>query len=191
MRPRLVPVALLLGLALAGVAVVPAGAAALAGVTLTDQTPVEGQNLMLNGIALRSKAIFKVYVAGLYLPAKQTDAAAVMAADTPRQMVMHFVRSVGAGKVNEGWSEGLAANTPAASAEVKAGFDTLMKAMEDVEEGDRLVFTYVPEKGTTVSVKGKDKGTIAGKAFADALLACWIGPKPGPGEDFKKGLLGG
>ena len=24
----------------------------------------------------------------------------------------------------------------------------------------------------------------------DAILATWIGPKPGPGEDFKKSLLG-
>ncbi len=34
------------------------------------------------------------------------------------------------------------------------------------------------------------KGTLGDKAFADALFSCWIGKKPGPGENFKKGLLG-
>jgi hypothetical protein len=186
MRLRPFATALLAALCLTATA----QAASLAGVTLSDQTTVDGQSLALNGLALRSKAVFKVYVAGLYLPAEQADAAAILGADAPRQMVMHFVRSVGADKVNEGWSEGLAANTPGAGADLKAAFDQLMKAMEDVEEGDRLTFTYVPGKGTTINVKGKDKGTIEGKAFADALLACWLGPKPGPGEDFKQALLG-
>ena len=28
------------------------------------------------------------------------------------------------------------------------------------------------------------------KEFADALFKSWIGPKPGPGEGFKKNLMG-
>jgi hypothetical protein len=41
-----------------------------------------------------------------------------------------------------------------------------------------------------VDVKGVTKGTIPGKPFADGLFKAWIGPKPGPGEGFKKQLLG-
>jgi len=33
-------------------------------------------------------------------------------------------------------------------------------------------------------------GDIAGKGFADALWACWIGPHPGPGESFRDALMG-
>ena len=44
--------------------------------------------------------------------------------------------------------------------------------------------------GTTVEVNGKNKGTLGGKAVADAILNTWIGAKPGPGGDFKKGVLG-
>ncbi len=61
--------------------------------------------------------------------------------------------------------------------------------MEQVEEGGRLTFTYSPDKGTEVDVKGESKGSIAGKAFADALFACWIGEKPATSA-LKKGLLG-
>jgi hypothetical protein len=62
--------------------------------------------------------------------------------------------------------------------------------MVDIKDDQAFVFTYVPEQGTAVEVAGEEKGTIAGKEFADALLRCWIGPKPGPGEGFKKNLLG-
>jgi hypothetical protein len=34
-----------------------------------------------------------------------------------------------------------------------------------------------------------EKGKIGDKAFSDAMLRTWIGPKPGPGEGFKKNLL--
>jgi len=52
------------------------------------------------------------------------------------------------------------------------------------------VLTYLPGQGTQVEVNGKTKGTLPGKPTADAVLATWIGPHPGPGEDFKKGVLG-
>ena len=179
-------------LALLALTAVPAAAGSLAGVTLPDSAEVGGQKLVLNGMGLRKKLFIKVYVAGFYLTEKQRDAAAILAADTPRRGVMHFVFGVGAGKIcNEGWKEGLDANTPNPSAELRAKFDTLCGYMEDMEDGDAMSFDYLPATGTTVTVKGKTKGVIAGKDFSDALFGCWIGPRPGPGEDFKNALLGG
>lgn len=162
----------------------------LAGVTMAESSSVGSTKLELNGMALRSKAIFKVYVAGLYLPAKSSDPSAVLGADSHRQLVMHWLRNVDKEAICEGWQEGLAANTPGASAELKAQFDTLCSYMQGAKTGDRFVFTYVPEEGTTVEVAGSKKGTIPGKAFADALFASWIGPKPGPGAAFREALMG-
>jgi hypothetical protein len=169
---------------------VPVVAGTLSGVTLPDTLDVNGQQLVLNGMALRKKVIFKVYIAGLYLPAKESDSEKILATDGPRCTVMHFVRSVDAKKINEAWYDGLEANTPGHSAELKKQFDSLAALMEDVKSGDKLVFTYRPGSGTEVKVKGNVKGSIGDKAFADALFSCWIGKKPGPGENFKKGLLG-
>ena len=160
-------------------------------VSMPRAIEVEGQTLVLNGMALRKKAIFKVYVAGLYLPAKSTDAEQVLAADAPRRLVMQFLRDVGANKMCNAWNEGLEANTPNASDALKAQYVTLCEWMEDIDKGEQFVFTYVPGKGTTVEVKGKNKGSLEGKEFADALFKSWIGPKPGPGEGFKRKLLGG
>jgi hypothetical protein len=160
------------------------------GVKMENSIQVDNQTLVLNGMALRKKFIFKVYVAGLYIPQKEKDAGKILQADTMRRGVMHFLRSVDASKINEAWQDGLKANTPGFSQDLKKQFDSLCSWMEEVKDGSLIVFTYIPEKGTAVEVKGKLKGIIPGKDFADALFKCWIGPKPGPGEDFKKNLLG-
>lgn len=179
--------ALALGLTLA----LPAAAGTAGGVTMADTATAGSSSLVLNGMAVRTKLFIKVYVGGLYLPAMEKDAAKILAADAPRRMDMHWLYGVDKAKVCEGWAEGLSLNTPNASATLKSAFDTLCGYMSDTSSGDKLIFTYVPGTGTTVEVKGEMKGTIPGKDFADALLACWIGPKPGPGADFKKALLGG
>ncbi|HEX7151927.1 MAG TPA: chalcone isomerase family protein [Thermoanaerobaculia bacterium] len=169
---------------------VSAFAATVGGAKLEDSVTVNGQNLVLNGAGLRKKLFIKVYAAGLYLPAKSNNATAILAADQPRRLVMHFVYDVDKAKIAEAWSEGLAANSANASAEVKSNFQKLSSWMEDVKSGQRIVMTYVPGTGTTVEVNGKTKGTLAGKATADAILSTWIGAKPGPGEDFKQAVLG-
>jgi hypothetical protein len=180
----------LIGLALIFLFVAPVLAGTLKGITLPDTLTVDDQALVLNGMALRKKVVFKVYVAGLYLPVKEQSSEKILAADGYRCTVMHFMRSVDAGKISEAWFDGLKANTPNHSPELKALFDALATLMEDVKEGDKLVFTYRPGKGTEVKVKGMIKGVLGDKAFADALFSCWIGKKPGPGEGFKNDLLG-
>jgi len=177
-------------LALAILIAAPLVAGTLAGVSMPESSKAGDHPLVLNGMGLRSKAMFKVYVAGLYLPEKQGDWQAVLAADTPRQTLMQWMRSVDKGKICEGWKEGLEANTPNPSPDVKAGFDTLCSYTDDTRTGDKFLFTYIPGKGTEVAINGKVKGDIPGKGFADALWACWIGAHPGPGESFRDALMG-
>ncbi len=177
-------------LALAGSLAISPADTTFNNVTLPGTVTVGGHTLVLNGVALRKKAVFKVYVAGLYLSAKSTDANAVLAADAPRRMVMQFVRDVGKEKMCEAWDEALKNNTPNASDQLKTEFQTLCGWMEDIKDGQQFVFTYIPGTGTEVQVAGAVKGSIAGKDFADALFKAWIGPKPGPGEGFKKNLMG-
>jgi hypothetical protein len=160
------------------------------GVTLLRSVDVGGRTLQLNGTATRKKFIVKVYVAGLYLPTRETDAEKILAADEPRHLVMQFVHDVDKGKMCNAWNEALENNTPDASPELKSQFETLCGYMEDIKKGEQFVFSYLPGEGTRVDVKGTTKGTIPGKPFADALFNAWIGPKPGPGEGFKKNLLG-
>ena len=182
---------LLTTLVLSAPAVAPADSTrTMNGVTVPVAIEVAGHRLTLNGMALRKKVIFKVYVATLYVATPSHDAAAILAEDAPRRMEMHFIRNVDKGKICDAWNEGLDRNTPNPSAELRQDFVQLCDYMGDIKDGQSFVFTYVPGEGTKVVVAGTDKGTIQGKEFADAILNTWIGPDPGPGDGFKKKILG-
>jgi hypothetical protein len=163
--------------------------ASLAGVNFDDSITVDGKKLVLNGMGIRSRFMVKVYVGALYLEQKSTDANAIMQADAPKQMVMHFLRGVDGDTMVEAYREAFANNAPDAQKTLKAEIDRLLSAFEPLKEGDRMSFTYVPGKGTTMAISGKEKVTIQGMPFAKAMFSAWLGPKP-PSNDLKKGLLG-
>lgn len=163
------------------------------GVTMAETIDVEGHTLTLNGMALRTKTFLKVkvYVGGLYLVTPSHSAEEILAADAPRRMVMHFVTGRATkDKMCGAWNDGLKDNTPNASEQLKQEFTQLCGMMRDIKNGEDVVITYVPGSGTSIEIGGTMMGNIAGKDFADAVLRCWIGPKPDPGEGFKKDVLG-
>src|SRR5437879_5751773 len=53
----------------------------LEGATLADTLKAGEKTLKLNGLGLRKKAMFKVYVGGLYLESPSKDAEAILASD--------------------------------------------------------------------------------------------------------------
>lgn len=164
-------------------------AASLAGVTLPDTVQAGDKTLMLNGLGLRTKFVVKVYVAGLYLQQKSSDPNAILKADESKKLVMHFLRDVSKEQMADAFSESFDNNAPEARKSMKADIDRLLGALEPLKEGNEMLFTYVPGTGTTMTVNGKDKLTIAGSAFAPVLFSVWLGPKP-PNAGLKKGILG-
>jgi hypothetical protein len=179
-------VSVLAGFAVA--AIVLAGE--VAGVKMPDTVTVEGKTLKLNGMGLRKKVVFKVYVAGLYLEKPSPAGEAVIASDQIKRMQLSVLRSLKSKQVMEAIEEGFEKNSKAQMGALKERLGKFGAMISDVVEGDQIVMTYVPGKGTMVSVKGGDKGVIEGKDFADALFAVWLGPNPVQ-EDLKKALLHG
>lgn len=167
----------------------PAAAKELAGATMPDTMTVAGKTLKLNGMGLRKKAVFKVYVGGLYLEAPSGNAGAILAADAPKALRMHFLRSVDRGKLVETFREGFTANAGPKAEAQKAGVEKLLATVADVKDGSVTTYIYAPGVGTVVNRDGKDVATIEGKEFAEVLFSLWLGPKP-PSEDLQKGLLG-
>lgn len=176
-------------LALAVTPALPLYAASLAGVNLPDTAQVGGTTLALNGLGLRTKFTVKVYVAGLYLPQKSSDADAILKADAPKRIVMHFVHSASKSQMTDAFDESFNDNAPEARKTMKADIDRMLGALDAVKPGDQMVFTYVPGAGTTLAINGTDKVTIAGSEFGRVLFSVWLGPKP-PNAGLKKGLLG-
>ena len=131
----------------------------------------------------------KVYVAGLYLEQKSSDADAIIKADAPKQIVMKLVHSASKSQMTDAFDDSFRDNTPDAIKTIKPDIDRFLAALEPVKDGDEMVFAYVPGTGTTLAINGKDKLTIAGPAFGSVLFSVWLGPKP-PSADLKKGILG-
>ena len=182
MRRRLALVSALLSLVCA------AQAADLAGVKVPDTMEVGGQSLPLNGMALGKKFIFKVYVVALYLPAPTKADAAVVDPDVPKGFVMQFLRSVRKERLAEAFKEGFEKNAGQKMGMAHVQIDRFLALVKDVKKGDRVIFTYEPGKGSTVTLADETQ-SFEGKDFADAFLLLYVGPKP-PREDLKKGLLG-
>ncbi len=165
------------------------------GVKLDPTAQVGGAALQLNGAGVRTRAIFKVYVAGLYVPQKANSAAALLSQKGPRRVAITMLRNVDADTFSGALSEGLQKNLSEAQfAGFKAQIDTLsanFKAAGEAKKGDVIHLEFAPDTGTRVVVNGKAQGSaIAGEDFYTALLRIWLGDKPVDG-DLKKGLVGG
>jgi hypothetical protein len=164
-------------------------AASLAGVTLPDTQQLGGKTLVLNGLGLRTKYMVKVYVAGLYVEQKSSDANAIIKADAPKRIVLQFVHGASKSQMTDAFTESFNDNTPDAMKTMKPDIDKLLSAIDAVKVGDQMIFTYAPGTGTTFAMNGQDKVTIPGPAFGQVMFSVWLGPKP-PTADCKKGLLG-
>ena len=164
------------------------------GVKLEPTAQVGGAALQLNGAGVRTRVIVKVYVAGLYVPAKANNAAALLAQKGPRRIAITMLRNVDADTFASALIEGLQKNhSEAQLAGFKAQIDALnanLKAAGEAKKGDVIHLDFAPDAGTRVVVNGKPQGSaIAGDDFYTAVLRIWLGDKPVDGG-LKKGLLG-
>ena len=168
--------------------------AEIEGVKLEPTVQVGGAALSLNGAGVRTRAIFKVYVAGLYVPTKSNSAAALLGQKGPRRVAITMLRNVDADTFAGALIEGLQKNhSDAQLAAFKAQIEALsanLKAAGEAKKGDVIHLDFAPDMGTRVIVNGKPQGnTIAGEEFYAAVLRIWLGDKPAD-ADLKKGMVG-
>ncbi|MEO8119732.1 MAG: chalcone isomerase family protein [Rhodoferax sp.] len=186
---------------LAGVVMALAAVGALAqpveieGVKLEPTVQVGATTLQLNGAGVRTRVIFKVYVAGLYVPQKAGDAATLLAQKGARRVAITMLRNVDAETFAAALNDGLRSNhSEAQFAGMKSQIEALnanLKAVGETRKGDAIHFEFVPDAGTRVTVNGQVRGSvIPGEDFFTSVLRIWIGDKPVDGS-LKKGLLGG
>jgi hypothetical protein len=170
----------------------PTAAAECDAVTFPEQTSVGASTLKLNGLGLRLATMLKVkvYVAALYVQDPTRDPKAILDASTPKQLVLHFVRGVDSGELEDAWDEGFEANAKAQLAALQPRIAQLKSWMADMKTGELLTFTSTPGAGLEVNVGGKVAGTIEGDDFGRAFLSIWLGDHP-PNPGLKDGLLGG
>jgi hypothetical protein len=177
-------------------ALTAAQAAEVGGVKLEDKIQLSpaGPELVLNGAGIRTRAIFKVYVAGLYLAEKRGTTADVLALAGPKRVAMTMLRDLSAQQLSDALADGIRDNSTAAEQEaLKARVYELlaiMNALGEAKKGDAILLDFLPDSGARVVVNGQLRGKpIAGDDFYRALLRIWLGDKPVDG-DLKRGMLG-
>ncbi len=162
------------------------------GVKLADTATVAGRDLVLNGAGLRTKLVFDVYVASLYLPTKVSEAALALRVE-PRRVRIDMLRAVGAEDFLATMNDGIEAN--ASEADLQAiqpqlgEFSKVITAIGETKKGDAITLDFV-EGNTVLGFNGSEKAKIAGADFNRALLNVWLGDHPVQ-ADLKKALLGG
>ena len=167
--------------------------AEVSGVRLEDKTQVGSRDLVLNGAGLRKRVIFNVYVIGLYLPEKKTDAGAVLQLAGPKRAAIHMLRDVGAEQFTDALVEGLRENHSEADYKaLEPRVKELAGIFAEIKEAKKGMTITLDWTGsaTQLTVNGNPAGKpIAGEDFYRALLRIWLGDKPVQ-NDLKKSLLG-
>jgi hypothetical protein len=166
----------------------------VAGVKYEPEISLGGQKLQLNGAGVRYRAVFKVYAAALYTPAKVTKNEEAIKATASR---MHLValRDVGGDEFGKLFTRSMEAN--ASKEEFSKSINSVIRMGQIFAEakqfakGDVILLDYVPGTGTTISHKGKQLGdAFKEPEFHSLMMKIWFGPKP-VDEALRGALLGG
>jgi hypothetical protein len=163
------------------------------GVMLEETVHVGNRNLLLNGAGVRSKYVFDVYVAALYLEGKKSRAEQVLADPAEKRIVLYFLSGINVQELLYIFKKGFENNHSAEQlSEIKLllrQFDDIFTAIGSLNQGDVVQFDYQPGIGTSVMVNGSTRGTISGAEFYRALLKIWLGDQPIQ-DKLKQKLLG-
>lgn len=172
-----------------------ASAIELAGVKLDETARVANKELKLNGAGIRVKAIFKVYVAGLYLPEKKTTVPEILELAGPRRLTLVMLRDISSDDFGQSFMTGLNANSDKAEKSkiinqtVKMG--EIFASIPSLKKGDTITTDWVPGSGMLIQVNGKPVGEVLPDlSFYNAYLKIWLGDKPAD-SSLKHSMLGG
>jgi len=164
----------------------------LNGVTLPATMKAGDGNISLNGGGIRKKVFFKLYVGGLYLSEKSSDAAAIINADKAMAVKLQITSGmISSDNMSEAITEGFEASTGGNTAPLRLDITEFVNTFkkDEIVEGNVFDIVYVPGKGVESYKNGKLQGTIKGMDFKKALFGIWLGSKPAD-DDLKAAMLG-
>lgn len=161
-------------------------------VTLPATMNAGEQTVSLNGGGIRKKLFFKLYVGGLYLASKSSDAKAIINADEAMAVKLEITSSMISSEnmseaINEGFEKSTGGNVAPLKDKISKFVDTFKKS--EIVEGNVFDIVYVPGTGVESYKNGKLQSTIEGLDFKKALFGIWLCDEPAD-EDLKAKMLG-
>ena len=168
----------------------PVGAAAvIEGIAFQETYRAGATELQLKGTGLLRYMIFiKAYVGAFYMLPGETPQNALGA--TPRRLELEYFHAIAAADFAEATTQKINDNvSPESMALLEGRLETFNAMYRDVRPGDRYALTYLPGRGTELSLNGQSLGRIPGDDFATAVFAIWLGQSP-IDKTFRDHLLG-
>jgi hypothetical protein len=144
-----------------------------------DESIVVGNTLfkLKNVGLLRYKMVFKGYVAALYLGEEFSIKDVLQ--DVPKRLELSYFWSISAEDFGKAADKVLRKNESDLLLEkLGSRLKKLNKAYLDVKPNDRYALTYIPGKGTELTLNSTPLVTIIGSDFARAYFAIWLGKQP-------------
>jgi hypothetical protein len=170
-----------------------AHAAEISGVKFADNAEVGGQSLLLNGLGIRYRAVFKVYAAGLYLPKKSQDEKEVLAMPGAKRIHAVMFREVEGDVLGRLLMQGIRDNST--QAEAFRHVNSIGKLGQAFSErkklvaGDNFTIDFDPKLGPQIRVNGKAMvSQPSDPTFNSLFLRIWLGENPAD-HLLKKGML--
>lgn len=182
-----IPFALIFALVLSSP--LTARTAEIEGVRFSEVYQSDGMRLPLQGTGLfRYMGLFKVYVGAIYYEAGL--APADLLADKAKRLEVSYFHALKGDDFGPVTNKMITKNIDRHTFEkIRHKVDYHNSLYEDVVPGDRYALTYIPGRGTELSLNGETLGVIRGADFAAALFAMWLGDNP-MNRAFKNQLLG-
>lgn len=161
-------------------------------IKFTSTTTFHGEKFILNGAGVRDKYYIDLYVLGLYLKKKESDANKVLDANEPQLFRLVCVSNlITAEKFNEAMEEGFSKATNGNPAQFKKEIQTLKNAFNGTWKiGDEFYIFYTPKKGLELYKNKVLKATInSGMKFKSTVMKIWLGEES-VSDDLRDELLG-
>lgn len=166
----------------------------VSGVKFEDSIQLANQSLSLNGAGVRTFVIVDVYVAGLYVPKKDTSVQTLLSQPGAKSVQVSLLRNLSGEEFANAMIKGFKANnTDADVAKYQPQLDeikNLMLSIGEAAKGSKIQINFIPGTGTRVIFNGQQKGPdIGSEDFFQALLKIWLGEHP-VDSGLKKALVG-
>ena len=161
------------------------------GIDFQDQLSINNETFVLNGGGLREKLGFlDLYVGGLYLSAKSSDANQIVMNGSPMAIrIVIASRLVSRERFIEALEEGFKNTTVGKYTPMQ--IQSFKEYLSDpFEIDDEIILVYSSKDKSTYLYKNSEiRGEFSGLPFKQALFGIWLGDKPAQ-ESLKKEMLG-
>lgn len=165
------------------------GATEIADIKFNKSFQITDNDLELQGVGLlRYLGFIKAYAGALYLE----DGASIdeVMDDKAKRIEVEYMMAFKGEDFGPATVKMMEKNVSSETIErLRDQIDYHNSLYVDVKPGDRYALTYIPGKGTELSLNGEPRGIVKGAEFASALFSIWIGEKP-IDKSFKRQIMG-